>query len=918
MFLSHSLSEIDHTRSISWVLVFEFSKRYGISHLEQIFKRIFLRPMSLTKKEKSMMFPKQQPKVILNEEVTPYSSLVAYLQSLPCIYEEIYTLLGLMAKSKDHDKISANAENIRRRIHEIRIEVCRQDFIPFQLDRGERTKLLAAVPESLLRFDDKKLEKQICGYFTWMNKERAQENGAIVFQKGATLDRVPVRDWLANEILKHLPSKSVGIGYNDDEGKLRICVLEKGQPLGIAELTTFLSSDNARRQQWSRTEDERFRNLCHTDPKSVEYFHLSDFHSRFFSYRQPQLEDSIRTSNLHSNICILNIRNGCAVHFEREAYPANGYVLWKSIRAASLKHGEHPLNRLNEEIQLLLKSLQRFRSTHFNNVDSDRKVFASLEMPTDLPQDAQHERARSLSALCTMFPSSYIRETLARIFEKARIAIRIEEPTCDKLGMPQEMISCLLTDSAGIGSARRCSDITKRWDRFEEYGTTLYYLLHKLPQEELSRALSGLAVPVFILGARDFVGGGAYPGINYANFMRLVERISHNGPITMDMVKIMANPDLLISKGKLDADELLAASEESPGLGLEGHPAFESMIRQIDYTKLLAWAYDGFRTESCGAERVFNEVVQTFSVRNIASEILTIRREWGARQVEPFKGFGTDSNTTQEIYNKLVIFLDQNPRNPASTISDVLKLFLESVTGPFTLRQDIISYFKRNPAEGTRNTTVLAPGEIENRYATLCQSIGKNSLTEGARKWWGKVEEALEKVPAERLRVAEEISRRGATIQDFFWSFIDSGTTNTQANLHFLDYRLSSRTDVAEGPGNVKPVFPASATAEPGKARQEIIDLIGEQQTFDSGDPEARFRALEKQLPPTESAASTQSWESFCLKFASYPEIRIWLVKELLKRSVSIGDFCRAAISSNTDHPVSALHYLDYMRLKNE
>lgn len=61
--------------------------------------------------------------------------------------------------------------------------------------------------------------------------------------------------------------------------------------------------------------------------------------------------------------------------------------------------------------------------------------------------------------------------------------------------------------------------------------------------------------------------------------------------------------------------------------------------------------------------------------------------------------------------------------------------------------------------------------------------------TGSARKWWNAFEEENRHRPALVLRLCEELTKREASIGEFFLSYVYSNTDNIQANLHYLDYR---------------------------------------------------------------------------------------------------------------------------------
>ncbi|MCB1225521.1 MAG: hypothetical protein KDK99_06900, partial [Verrucomicrobiales bacterium] len=68
------------------------------------------------------------------------------------------------------------------------------------------------------------------------------------------------------------------------------------------------------------------------------------------------------------------------------------------------------------------------------------------------------------------------------------------------------------------------------------------------------------------------------------------------------------------------------------------------------------------------------------------------------------------------------------------------------------------------------------------------QSLNWKNTRGSAREWWERFEEMNRRRPAIMHRVAEELRKRSATIEEFFLAYVYSNTDNVQANLHYLDY----------------------------------------------------------------------------------------------------------------------------------
>ena len=69
-----------------------------------------------------------------------------------------------------------------------------------------------------------------------------------------------------------------------------------------------------------------------------------------------------------------------------------------------------------------------------------------------------------------------------------------------------------------------------------------------------------------------------------------------------------------------------------------------------------------------------------------------------------------------------------------------------------------------------------------------------NNTTGDARKWWEAFEEENKHRIVLVLKVAQEISKRGASITDFFLAYVYSNTDNIQATLAYLDYTMHMKS----------------------------------------------------------------------------------------------------------------------------
>lgn len=98
------------------------------------------------------------------------------------------------------------------------------------------------------------------------------------------------------------------------------------------------------------------------------------------------------------------------------------------------------------------------------------------------------------------------------------------------------------------------------------------------------------------------------------------------------------------------------------------------------------------------------------------------------------------------------------------------------------------------PDRRISDTRGWTKGEVARRYREVLTLIGHDEAGKRAAGWWKSFEEENSRKRPLVLRVAEELAVRNATIEEFFVSCLYAGTSNIQANLHYLDYsRLKSQ-----------------------------------------------------------------------------------------------------------------------------
>jgi len=121
------------------------------------------------------------------------------------------------------------------------------------------------------------------------------------------------------------------------------------------------------------------------------------------------------------------------------------------------------------------------------------------------------------------------------------------------------------------------------------------------------------------------------------------------------------------------------------------------------------------------------------------------------------------------------------------------------------LPEPIVKEPAENAAEGSSSGTPLAKinpvkqaasgKSTEDQLWDALEELKSTKLdwdntTGDARKWWEAFEDENKTKIALVLKVAQEISDRGASITDFFLAYVYSNTDNIQATLAYLDYTM--------------------------------------------------------------------------------------------------------------------------------
>ncbi|MEM9801712.1 MAG: type IV secretory system conjugative DNA transfer family protein [Planctomycetota bacterium] len=99
--------------------------------------------------------------------------------------------------------------------------------------------------------------------------------------------------------------------------------------------------------------------------------------------------------------------------------------------------------------------------------------------------------------------------------------------------------------------------------------------------------------------------------------------------------------------------------------------------------------------------------------------------------------------------------------------------------------------------DGITNTRGWTENDLRAHLDLVKPFLDPDGAQQAARRWWQRFERENAGRLDLVLRVAEEVVRRGAKLDDFYLATAYSGTNNIQANMHYLDYLLAKNKDEA-------------------------------------------------------------------------------------------------------------------------
>lgn len=122
------------------------------------------------------------------------------------------------------------------------------------------------------------------------------------------------------------------------------------------------------------------------------------------------------------------------------------------------------------------------------------------------------------------------------------------------------------------------------------------------------------------------------------------------------------------------------------------------------------------------------------------------------------------------------------------------------------------------------------------RIALLRDEIGWTKDGDAASRWWSEFERRNLGRPELVLRLAEELLRRKATVQDLHRAYLEAGTESLQAVVHYLDYLRARDRATDEGAGPL----PGPETGETDGSEEDDEDDEVDEEDEEDGEDDGR------------------------------------------------------------------------------
>lgn len=200
---------------------------------------------------------------------------------------------------------------------------------------------------------------------------------------------------------------------------------------------------------------------------------------------------------------------------------------------------------------------------------------------------------------------------------------------------------------------------------------------------------------------------------------------------------------------------------------------------------------------------------------------------------------------------------------------------------------------------GITNTAAMTEDQILLRLEEVKDRLKFSEADDRTRRRWEEIERESRRMPANALRLAEELANRNVTLAEFFQAFDAAGTDNIQAILHYLDYSRLKRDGEQSG-WWLKPA--QGMTRSRGWSVEQIQGRLGQ--------------VKEKLNWEGTDDAVKIWWLSIEQENSERPSYVLRLAEEIAYRKATLNDFYRAVSLAGTINLQADLHYLDYLRLK--
>jgi hypothetical protein len=230
------------------------------------------------------------------------------------------------------------------------------------------------------------------------------------------------------------------------------------------------------------------------------------------------------------------------------------------------------------------------------------------------------------------------------------------------------------------------------------------------------------------------------------------------------------------------------------------------------------------------------------------------------------------------------------------------------------------SAFKPSPHEslppGITNTKGWTDDQVRKKLLEVKKQVKFDQATKLAKEWWEKFESLNVTRKALMLRLVEELAVRNATINDYYHSYCNGNTEDTQGCLYYLDYTRLKKAEQSGEEGTSFPAYLRWADWTEEFLASGFTNKLG----WSKEQIRARLEEFKERLDWAGTMGSAKTWWEYFMENEDNGKLNLVLrlAEELAVRRATITEFYVACMFSTTRNVQANLHYLDYRRLKKE